>query len=287
MVIGFAAACIFLLFGLYFFRGKGTSLLLRFHAVPEDENGTYDPVGISRFIGLVSLLFSLGSFFWWLNRVFQKNLFLTLSSALFIGTALFVLIYLNTGNRFWIPREDYIPFSASLRDAEESAAEQQAAENIEAFFEPISVRGRVAYGAACLEKATEALQAKTPKMDVFLGFLWGFASTVLFDEWEEKSKKFVFRSPETFKKFFSLGEMEEEDLTFLYELQRDALEAASANLGSGHTGFTMEPTIRVVKLMWKNGFALPSVKPFRRSSFSESGGWGDPREPGFFQENSD
>lgn len=284
MVIGLAAVCIFLLFGQYFLRGKGVPLLLRFHVVPEDENGTYDPLGICRFIGFVSLLFSLGSFFWWLNRVSQKNLFFTLSSVIFIGTVLFILIYLNTGNRFWIPREDYVPFSATLRNAEESAAELEASEQIETFFETISIRGRVVYGAACLEKAVEVLQARTPKMNKFLTLLWGFASTILFDEWEEKAGRFAVGSLDAFEESFGLKEMEKEDIAFLYELQKDALEAATENLRSGIAGFTMEPTIKLVKLMWKNGFELPSIKPFRQSRFSESGGWGDPREPAFFRE---
>lgn len=286
MIIGLAAACIFLLFGLCFVRGKGAVLLMRFHVVPEDDNGAYDPYAISRFIGFVSLLFSLGAFLWWLNKIFHVNLFLTLSLVIFIGTVLFVLVYLNTGERFWIPREDYVPFSSTLRSAEQAAAEQEASEHIETFFESVSVRGRVAYGAACLEKTVDALQARTPKMSEFLETLWGFTSAILFDEWEEKAKAFSVGSIEAFSKLFCLEGLEEPDLSFLYQVQKEALEAAFANLSGGQPGFTMEPTIRLVKLMWKNGFDLPSMKPFRLSSFSESSGWGDPRKPEFFQQEA-
>ncbi len=286
MIIGLASTCIFLLFGVYFIRGKGVGLLVRFHAIPEDDNGIYDPSAISRFIGFAALLFSLGAFMWWLNKIFHIDFFSTLSLIIFIGTVLFVLIYLNTGERFWIPREDYVSFSATLRSAEQAAAEQEASEHIETFFEAVSVRGRVAYGAACLEKTVDALQARTPKMSEFLDFLWGFTSTILFDEWEEKAKAYSVGSIAAFSKLFRLEGLEESDLSLLYQVQNEALETAFANLTGGQMGFTMEPTIRLVKLMWKNGFDLPSMKQFRLSSFSESSGWGDPRKPEFFQQET-
>ncbi len=283
MVIGFAAACLFLLAGLYFIRGRGAALLLRLHAVPEEDNGTYDPSKISRFIGLISLLFSLGAFLWWLGKVSGKNLFLTAGLAVWIGTALFILIYLNTGERFWTPSEDYIPFSSALEQAEESAAEEEASEHIEELFASVSVRGRVAYGAACLEKAADALTARTPRMEEYLEFLWSFTSTILFDEWEERAETFRAQL-EDFSAAYGLEELAEEDKVFLYYLQRDSLEAAVENLKNGEAGFTLEPTVRLIKAMWKNGFELPSMHPFLLSSAQESGGWGDPRAPEFFRQ---
>lgn len=285
MIASLAAACIFLLGSLYFIRGKGSSFLLRLHAVPENDNGTYDLNRICRFIGFVLLLFSLGTFLWCLGRAFHRDIFLTLSFMVWIGTALFILIYLNTGERFWTLREDYVPFSQALKAAEESAAEDEASGQIEDIFGSISVRGRVAYGAACLETAASALQARTEKMGEFLELLWSFTSVILFDEWEERAE--AFRTElETFSSIFGLEGLEEEDKTLLFQLQREALEAATENLKKGQSGFTLEPTIRLVKLMWKNGLPLPSMKPFRRSSIEESGGWGDPRDPDFFRDFS-
>lgn len=282
MVIGFTAACLFLLAGLYFVRGKGVSLLLRLNAVPEEDNGTYDPSKISRFIGLVSLLFSLGAFLWWLGKVSRKNFFLTAGLAVWIGTALFLLIYLNTGERFWTPSADYISFSSALEQAEESAAEEEASEHIEELFASVSVRGRVAYGAACLEKAVDALTARTPQMEKYLEFLWSFTSTILFDEWEERAE--TFRTAlEDFSAAFGLEELAEENKVLLYYLQRDSLEAAVENLKAGEGGFTLGPTVRLIKAMWKKGLELPFMQPFLQSSAQESGGWGDPRAPEFFR----
>ena len=288
MVIGFIAACLLLLAGLYFVLGRGTrgaSLLLRLNAVPEEDNGTYDPSKMSRFIGLVSLLFSLGTFLWWLGQLSRKDFFQTASLAVWIGTALFLLIYLNTGERFWTPREDYIPFSSTLELAEESAAEEEASDHIEELFVSVSLRGRVAYGAACLEKAAEALSARTPRMEEYLEFLWSFTSTILFDEWEERAETFRI-GLEDFSSSFGLEELAEEDKVFLYYLQRDSLDAAVENLKSGEGGFTLEPTVRLIKAMWKKGFELPSMQPFLRSSAGEGGGWGDPRAPEFFRQQS-
>lgn len=287
MLIGFIASCLFLLAGIYFIRGKGVLLLERLHAVPEDDNGTYSPSAISRFVGLIFLLFALGSLLWWLSRVFHKDLLLTFSLAVWIGTVLFVLIYLNTGERFWTPREDYLPFSTALHTAEESAAEREASKQIEAVFASVSVRGRVAYGASCLEKAADALCARTPKLEEYLDFLWSFTSVILFDEWEEQAAHFHTGSLEDFAARFGLDALEnveKPDMELLYEMQTASLKAAEENLGSSHTEFTMESTIRLIKLMWKNGLELPSVKSFRRSSAEESGGWGDPRSSEFFRE---
>ena len=120
-------------------------------------------------------------------------------------------------------------------------------------------------------------------MEEYLAFLWSFTSTILFDEWEERAKEFTAADQEEFSARFGLDGAEPEDVEILFPMQEESLKAATENLKGAHDQFTINSTVRLIKLMQKNGFSLPSMEPFRLSPAEESGGWGDPRKPELFQ----
>lgn len=157
----------------------------------------------------------------------------------------------------------------------------------------LSIRGRVAFCAACLEKVQSEFNLKTKEMDKIINTLWEFTQTDVFDKWEIKATEI---SPDTileahpdnkFEDYESLSVEELENLkNFYLTLPREILEMVSwsfevgqSNL-YGNTGDYSKPSFqavrKVLKLMELLKIAPPNLETFTFSKFSEEFGWGKP-----------
>jgi len=102
VVIIIIAVCILplVIFGIIFLNGKGTSLIAGFNAKTEEEKSQYDTVALCKFLGKMMFLLSFSMLFWIISVAYEEILFFIFGIALFINIVVFMIVYMNTGNRF-------------------------------------------------------------------------------------------------------------------------------------------------------------------------------------------
>lgn len=95
IIIGF-----FVIFGIVLLNGKGSFLIAGFNTLPKKEKEKYDIVALCKFMGKAMFALSFSMVFWILSDALNITWLFILGFVLFIGIVVFILIYLNTGNRF-------------------------------------------------------------------------------------------------------------------------------------------------------------------------------------------
>jgi len=88
------------LLGIIFSLGKGSALIAGFNTLPEEEKNKYDAVALSKFMGKMMFALSFSVVLWLISEVYEMSWLFYIGLALFIGLIIFLLIYVNTGNRF-------------------------------------------------------------------------------------------------------------------------------------------------------------------------------------------
>ncbi|MEI3613740.1 DUF3784 domain-containing protein [Pseudogracilibacillus sp. SO30301A] len=91
---------LFVLFGINFSFGKGSSLITGFNIMPVEEKEKYDAVALSKFMGKVMFGLSLSMVLWVFSGAYDIEWLFFVGLILFLGIIVFTLIYVNTGNRF-------------------------------------------------------------------------------------------------------------------------------------------------------------------------------------------
>lgn len=91
---------LFIVMGIFLVNGKGSFLIAGYNTMSEDEKAKYDTIALCKFMGkmMFALSFSMG--LWLLSDYHQINWIFYFGLAIFIGLVVFMLIYVNTGNRF-------------------------------------------------------------------------------------------------------------------------------------------------------------------------------------------
>lgn len=86
--------------GITFSMGKGSSLIAGFNTLPEEEKEKYDAAALCKFMGNMMFTLSFIVVLWLISVVYEMDWLLYFGIALFIVKTIFILIYVNTGNRF-------------------------------------------------------------------------------------------------------------------------------------------------------------------------------------------
>ncbi|HET6228381.1 MAG TPA: hypothetical protein VFF27_19020 [Bacteroidia bacterium] len=162
-------------------------------------------------------------------------------------------------------------------------------------FKDISIRGRLAYGATCLEEALHQLGIRDEYLDkLVLPRIWEFTSSSRLDEWDTQINEIdptCVLDIELTEKTFDLTTISFNDYKALFKcyqsLHKEIVELISevigigvANLYGGTEDFsacTLESLANVIEICNKMKLKMPNVEPFRKSSFSEFHGWGKER----------
>lgn len=156
----------------------------------------------------------------------------------------------------------------------------------------LSIRGRVAFCAMCLEKAISKLGLDSPQMDKIISLLWEFTESNNFAEWEKKATEVSpdtvlenhldndFADYETLSVEY-LNNLKDSYLSMpkeIIELISWSLETGLSNL-YGNTGEYSETTFnaveKVISIMNKLQVGLPDINLIKFSHFQEEFGWGD------------
>ena len=86
--------------GIMFYLGTGSSLIAGFNTLSEEEKEKYDVVALCKFMGKMMFVLTSSVVLWLISEVYEMNWLFYIGLALFIGLIIFLLIYVNTGNRF-------------------------------------------------------------------------------------------------------------------------------------------------------------------------------------------
>lgn len=100
MGVGFACIGLFILLGIVLSMGKGSFLIAGFNTMTKKEQDKYDKVALCKFTGKIMFALAFSMIFWVLYQAFEIKILLYVGVILFSAFIMFLLIYVNTGNRF-------------------------------------------------------------------------------------------------------------------------------------------------------------------------------------------
>lgn len=90
----------FLIFALVLSQGKGTFLITGFNTMSPDEKDMYDKIALAKFMGKMMYGYCFCVLLWVLNEIFQTQWLFIVGLVLFVVLTIFLMIFMNTGNRF-------------------------------------------------------------------------------------------------------------------------------------------------------------------------------------------
>ena len=175
-------------------------------------------------------------------------------------------------------------------------SQPNAKSDLERQLQTVSIRGRVAYGATCLETILTPAVADVTEFAPLFACLWEFTSSMDLSEWEERimdfysesvlddSKEIKVLSHENSQKLrASYAALSTSQLTCIDE----AIEIGRGNLYAGivgHSAATLASTMHLVRYLQAHGYPPPRVDKFLRSPFNQENqhGWGKPVDRNFF-----
>jgi hypothetical protein len=150
----------------------------------------------------------------------------------------------------------------------------------------ISIRGRLAYGASCLENALIHLGIQDDLLEDVLSQIWQFTSSNDLGEWDQLINKVTPVS--------KLDENKPTDPLYLLYLDlspdvvnmiSDVIEIGAGNLYAGtdnYSPYSLEPLLRVIDRCLALKIELPVMDSFKKSPFSEKHGWGMERDKNYY-----
>ncbi|WP_164669347.1 DUF3784 domain-containing protein [Virgibacillus doumboii] len=100
MTVTLIIIALFVVFGIFLLNGKGSFLIAGFNTLPKEEKAKYDVEALCKFMGKMMFILSFAMVFWVLSEAFEIGWLFTVGMILFIAIVVFILVYVNTGNRF-------------------------------------------------------------------------------------------------------------------------------------------------------------------------------------------
>lgn len=154
----------------------------------------------------------------------------------------------------------------------------------------ISIRGRVAYGIACFERALLFYHCKNESWKDVLKKLWNYANIEYLDDWFYEiaeylpdslletdyydKEDFEYLSEITFK---NLKICYKESNVVLKKIFRLIFEIGTLEIYGKPENYSIETfkkLLEIVELMKKEEIELPDEKPFLKYKYNECDGWG-------------
>ncbi|MGY4796273.1 DUF3784 domain-containing protein [Lysinibacillus fusiformis] len=90
----------FLIFAIVLSQGKGAFLLAGFNTMAQEEKERYDERALAKFMGKMMYGYCFCVLLWILNEILHTQWLFNVGLVLFVALTIFLLIYVNTGNRF-------------------------------------------------------------------------------------------------------------------------------------------------------------------------------------------
>ncbi|MUV38939.1 hypothetical protein JNUCC1_02811 [Lentibacillus sp. JNUCC-1] len=99
LIYGFIIVLMVML-GIVFSLGKGSSLIAGFNTMSEEEKAKYDVTALSKFMGKIMFTLAFSVVLQLISQIYEKDWLFYISLVLLVGAIIFLLVYVNTGNRF-------------------------------------------------------------------------------------------------------------------------------------------------------------------------------------------
>ncbi len=156
------------------------------------------------------------------------------------------------------------------------------------ILKEISITGRLALGASCLENALTHFNISSDLLDSSISLIWEFTNSNDLGKWDESIREVdpcsVLDENNPQNPLLPLYKSLPHDIV---EMMSDVIEIGTGNLYGGtgdYSHFTLRPLIKVIETCMKLEIPLPGLTPFRKSKFTEKDGWGITRNRSFFTE---
>jgi hypothetical protein len=160
-------------------------------------------------------------------------------------------------------------------------------------FKDISIRGRLAFGAVCLENAFRYFNIKSELINnVIMPTIWEFISASDLSKWEQDINyvdPVCYMNSQIKTDYSSLnvkiGELYANLSPVLLDLISDVIEIGTGNIYGGtndYSPITLKALEKVLDKCTAVGVPLPDITLFKKSSFGEAHGWGNERNRNFF-----
>lgn len=100
MIVAGILIVIFIIIGIFLMNGKGAFLIAGYNTMSEEEKVQYDTRALCKFMGKMMFVFASIMVLWILSAYYRLDWLLYLSIGIFIAVMLFMIIYINTSDRF-------------------------------------------------------------------------------------------------------------------------------------------------------------------------------------------
>ena len=91
---------LFIVLGVVFSLGRGAFLIAGYNTSSKEEKAKYNEKALCKFMGKSNFVLAFSVFLWGLSNLVNQPILFGIGLILFIGTITFMVIYVNTKNRF-------------------------------------------------------------------------------------------------------------------------------------------------------------------------------------------
>ncbi|MDR3587593.1 MAG: DUF3784 domain-containing protein [Desulfosporosinus sp.] len=91
---------LFIVLGVVFSLGRGAFLIAGYNTSSKEEKAKYNEKALCKFMGKSNFVLAFSVFLWGLSNLVNQPILFGIGLILFIGTIIFMVIYVNTKNRF-------------------------------------------------------------------------------------------------------------------------------------------------------------------------------------------
>ena len=153
-----------------------------------------------------------------------------------------------------------------------------------------SITARMAMAITTLEAVLDELDLRSTDLERLIDGFWRFVEgSVALDDWDDETRSGIGDIIDALSgdvSEFPPGSPFRGLPRFVLEMIYHTAEVGGANMYGGTGSYsppTYAHTLAVLETALRNGFAIPPVKRFRASPFSEENGWGTSRPREFFR----
>lgn len=153
----------------------------------------------------------------------------------------------------------------------------------------ISITGRMALAVTVLETVRDQLDLRSPGLDGVLDRFWRFVDgSAELSDWDDETRAAIGEITDVLfghRSELPAGSAFRGLPRFVMEMIYHTAEIGGANMYGGTGSYspaTYAHIMAVLEAALSHGFAIPPLKRFRASRFSEEDGWGAPRPREFF-----
>lgn len=100
LIIHIIIAVIFVILGIVFSKGKGAFLIAGYNTSSSEEKARYDKLALCKFVGKIMFSMAVCFLIIAVSDLIDSMIPCWIGLSLFLGVAVFAVVYANTNNRF-------------------------------------------------------------------------------------------------------------------------------------------------------------------------------------------